>query len=199
MSLTSDNSYTPRFPPIPPSDLTPDQKKAYDDATELLETYTSPGMFIYKDSSRCFVGNFAPLLYTPSLMVPHMGYAVGLSKLPGLPAKAREVAILVTGSFYDAPYVAYSHRSQAQTAGLSEKQYEMLIKGEKPDGLDEACEVAYEVALETPRVKGRVSDATWGKAERVLGKEGAAALSHYIGFYAYTSMFQNMSGVEAPE
>ena len=189
-----------RFPPIPPSSLTPEQRKTYDQASSALDKAIGD-KFIIKNEDGAFVGNFAPLLYTPDFMMTFIRYFVDLSTLPGFSPKAREVVILTLGHYFHAPYVSYSHQSQAAASGLSERQIEALTRGEKPageEGLDQAGQVAYEVTLEAVGNKGRLSKETWSRAERVLGKQGVSALIHYIGAYVYAGMIQNMQEVTAP-
>ena len=194
----------PRCPPILPADLDPSQRKAYDEASQIcLAAFGESGVnFPYKDANGSFIGNFAALLYSPNAMIPFMRYAVVLGSLPGLPPNVRETAILAVGDWFQAPFVTFSHRSQAFATGLTAKQVEILAGGAKPAGsdkLDEACEVAFDVAREAMEGRGRVGDGNWARAEKMLGKDGTAALVHYVGFYAYACVIQNMAEIEAPE
>ncbi|CAD6588286.1 MAG: hypothetical protein TREMPRED_005021, partial [Tremellales sp. Tagirdzhanova-0007] len=139
-----------RFPPIPPSSLTPEQRTTYDQASSALDK-TLGNLFIIKNEDEAFVGNFAPLLYTPPFMMTFIHYFVALGTLPGFSVKAREVVILTLGHHFHAPYVSYSHQSQAKANGLSEAQIKALTKGQKPgqeDGLDEEMDVAYDMTME---------------------------------------------------
>ena len=68
--------------------------------------------------------------------------------------------------------------------------------------MDEACSVAYDVAIEMMEGsgrRGRLSDEVWGAAERCFGKEGALGLVHYVGYYAYACLLMNGAGVGMPE
>ena len=44
-----------------------------------------------------------------------------------------------------------------------------------------------------------MGDEQWGRAERVLGKMGALALVHFVGFYSYTAVLINGCDVRLPE
>lgn len=170
------------IPSHPPSALTPQQRSAHDEACKLLDLAygLSGSKFIYIDSSGALIGDFARLVYTPALMIPFIRFAIDLAKMPGFPGIAREVVILLSGHCYSSPFVLYSHQSQAATSGLPEPQIKALSKGEKPSGrddLDEECEVAYDAAVEVWGVEGRMSDVMFGRAEKVFGKEGTAALT----------------------
>lgn len=187
-----------RYPPLAPSELSPAQHKAYDEQTEIAQS-TFGDKFIYKNKDGAFVGPFGPLLYTPGLVDPFMKMVVELGKVPGLPAEARETAILATGSTFKAGYELYAHGKVAESTKLSEKQISLIKEGKKPEGpdnLDEACEIAFDVAIELSRKQGPLSDELFSRAYKKLGQEGTAALIHYVALYAYTCVFLN--GVAAP-
>jgi len=104
--------------------------------------------FIYKNSDGAFIGPFGPLLYTPSLVDPFFRMAAELGQIPGLPAAASETTIMATGSTFKAGYELYAHGKVAASTSLTERQISSIKEGKKPDGLDEACQVAFDVALE---------------------------------------------------
>ena len=184
-----------RYPPIPPSQLNPDQHAAYDESTRIAQDMFGD-KFIYKNDDGAFIGPFGPLLYTPSLVDPFFKMAAELGQIPGLPAAARETAILATGSTFKAGYELYAHGKVAASTSLTERQISSIKEGKKPDGLDEACQVAFDVAVELSQKQGPLSDETFQQASKALGQHGTAALIHYVAFYAYTSVFLN--GVAAP-
>lgn len=187
-----------RYPPLAPSQLSEAQHKAYDEQSEIAQS-TFGDKFIYKNQDGAFVGPFGPLLYTPTLVDPFLKLVVELGKVPGLPAEARETAILATGSTFKAGYELYAHGKVAESTKLSEKQIALIKDGKKPEGsekLDEACEIAFDVAIELSRKQGPLSDALFKRAYDTLGQQGAAALIHYVALYAYTCVFLN--GVAAP-
>lgn len=108
-------------------------------------------------------------------------------KLPGLPASAREVAILVTGAKTQCAYEIYSH---AAANPFTKSENDMLSKGECPDTLDAKCKMAFKVTtgLFEP---GPLSAAIWKESVDVLGKEGTFAVVHVIGIYKYTATCLN--------
>jgi 4-carboxymuconolactone decarboxylase len=191
-----------RFPPIDPSSLPPDQKAAYDEASEVT-TKMFGDKFLYKDPSTSgFIGPFAPLLSTPSVMSTYLSLAQQLGQLHGLPPKAREVAILTTGSLFQAPYELYAHNAVAESTGLTLAQRQAVSSGKKPEGgdkLGEEEEVAFEFAITLGQGKGQLGDELWARGVELLGKEGCLALIHYVGFYAYTCIFLNGTGMPVPK
>ena len=190
-----------RYPAIPPSKLAADQRKAYDKQSEIAQS-TFGDKFLYKDQDGAFIGPFGPLLYTPNLVDPFMKMVVELGKCPGLPANARETAILATGSTFKAGYELYAHGKVAASTNLSDQQISLIKQGKKPDGnetLNDACSVAFDVAIELSRKQGPLSDETFAKAEKQLGREGTEELIHYVALYAYTCDFQNGDAAPVPD
>ncbi|CAF9910401.1 hypothetical protein IMSHALPRED_009189 [Imshaugia aleurites] len=187
-----------RYPPIPPSSLTTEQYKAYDEASDICSSVFGD-KFLYKNEDGAFIGPFAPLLFTPTLVDPFFKLVVELGKLPGLPGPAREISILATGSRFKAKYELYAHERVAASTSLTAAQIDSVKSGKKPfgdDALDEQGNVAFDVAMELSHKQGPMTDANWKRAEHAFGKEGAAALIHYVGVYAYTCVLLN--GVDAP-
>ena len=190
-----------RYPPIPPSSLTTEQQRAHDEASEICSSVFG-NKFLYKNEQGAFIGPFAPLLYTPSLVDPFFKLVVELGKLPGLPGPAREIAILATGSRFKSNYELYAHERVAASTGLTAAQIESVKSGKKPlggDALDEQGDVAFDVAIELSRKPGPMTDDNWKRAERAFGKGGTAALIQYVGVYAYTCVLLNGVDVPVPE
>jgi alkylhydroperoxidase family enzyme len=64
-----------------------------------------------------------------------------VSGLPGLPASARETAILAIGSQYQAPYEIYAHeRVVLKNTFLTKEQINAVKKGREAGGLGEGGE-----------------------------------------------------------
>lgn len=195
-----------RITPQPPSSLPADQKAAYDHASSVASSIFGPNgkPFLYQDpSTSAFLGPFAPLLATPTLVEPYLALVVAMGKLNSLPRNVREVAILATGSQYQAGYELYAHaRVAKEKTDLSEGQIEQVCKGVKPSGeekLDEKCEVGFDVALELSHGRGKLSKENWERAMGAFGEEGTMALVHYVAAYAYTCILLNAVDASVPE
>lgn len=154
-----------------------------------------------RTSDSAFVGPFAALLYTPTPLASHfMNLFKALGKVPGLPPSARETAILATGAHYGAAYELYAHKAVAVTSGaLSEQEAEGVASGKLPDGSGEDVRIALEVARALCERKGPLEDGLWRQAKEAFGLQGAAALVHYVGCYAYTSILLNGADTPVPE
>lgn len=122
-----------------------------------------------------------------------------LAKIPGLPQYAREVAILATGSHFKAAYEIYSHERIAIGTELKQDQIDKIKHGEKPGDLQEIGNVAFDVTMELLKKPGPLAEEKWKEAEKAFGREGAMALVHYVGYYAYTSLLLNGLDIQLPE
>jgi len=189
-----------RFPPIAPADLQGDQKEAYDDIDATTKAYFGD-KFIIKRSDGAFIGPLAVFNYDSKSAHAYFALLQSLAQLPGLSKAAREVSILVTGHQWNAAYETYAHERVAEAdTELSREQIDAVKVGKKPEGLDEDCDVAFDVTMELLKVrKGRLGDEMWERAEKVLGKMGALALVHFVGFYSYTAVLINGCDVPLPE
>jgi 4-carboxymuconolactone decarboxylase len=209
-----------RFPPIEPSELAPEQKEAYDHMSTVASksfgsayvpsSSTQPIMqshtrnrFTYKIPSGAFIGPFSPLLCTPSLCKPYFDLVTALSSLSGLPASARETAILVTGSHFQSSYEIYAHeRVAASSTSLTKAQISSIKKGKKPEGLDKEAGLAFEATVELLGMEGKkggLGKERWQELRGTFGEEGTLMLVHYVGLYAYTCVLLNGCDVPVPE
>ena len=182
-----------RFPPLPPSQLNTEQKAVYDEAFATC-TAMLGDKFAWKDEKGALIGPLSPLIYSPALANLYLDFASELGKIPGLPKKAREVAILVTGHVFDSRYELYSHERLAAETGLSAIQIEAVKQGKKPSGvdaLDEQCDLAFDMAMVLTVRRGPLSEEMWVRAETKLGKTGAMALVQYVALYSYTCILLN--------
>ncbi|CAG8983268.1 hypothetical protein HYALB_00002705 [Hymenoscyphus albidus] len=186
-----------RTPPIEPENLDEKQRPLYDAISGVMDTHYK-GKFAYKTPSGAFLGPMQTLLYTPSLANTSFALQQQLATLPGLPKLARETAILTTSVLYCNEYMQYSHGILAEANGLSNEQIALIKAGRKPDTLDTASSVAYDVATGIIAQKGPLGQELWENGVQVLGREGMLALLHYVGFYSYTSIVLNGCNIEAP-
>ncbi|KAE9381524.1 hypothetical protein N431DRAFT_425097 [Stipitochalara longipes BDJ] len=123
-----------------------------------------------------------------------------VSAMPGLPAAARETAILATGSHYQAPYEIYAHERVALAkTSLSKEQINMIKKRKKPRDLREEESVAFDASMELVSRKGPLGKERWDEVVDTFGIESAAALVQYVGLYAYAFVFLNAGDMQLPE
>lgn len=147
------------------------------------------------------VGPFAPLLYTPIDVARHfLGVVVALGSIQGLPPSAKEAAIITTGAYFSCAYERYAHEHVAESTGaLTKEQIGVLAQGKRPAQADDAITTAYDVTMGLLDVKGPLDEALWQRSRKEFGPKGAAALIHYVGSYAYTSILLNGADVPVPK
>jgi 4-carboxymuconolactone decarboxylase len=114
-----------------------------------------------------------------------------------VPAKLRELAILVTAHHWRAQYEWYAHDIEARKAGLSESIIESVRKGERPTFTEPAEETVYDFARELYADR-RVSDKTFRKAQDLLGTQGVIDLGGLLGHYNVIAIALNIAEVAVP-
>lgn len=193
-----------RTPPIPPSAMTPEQKAAYKEALTISSRGfgASGEIFIWaREEDGALLGPFHPFIYHPQTMQPFVGLNAAAASIPGLSQQAREVAILTVGHRFASTYELYAHRriAASEPVNFSPEQIRELGEGRMATGLDEQCQVAFEVARELCGTPGPLKEELWHKSVKILGRDGALALMHYVAFYAYLAIMLNAVDVPAPE
>jgi len=188
-----------RLPPVPRDQLSAHQQQAYDELTSISDS-SFGAKFTFKRKDGAFVGPYPAFLAAPDMGLQYMRYVAGLNQASPLSAEVREVVILATGSHYKAEYELYAHRNVAiSSTRLSEQQVGQICKGEKPSGLDEACDVAFDAARYLAGRPGPLPQELWDRAGKALGKEGTVAMVHFIGLYAYTCIVLNAMDAPVPK
>lgn len=188
-----------RLPPVPRENLPPNQQQAHDSLHDIA-SQAFGSAFTWQRKDGALVGPFPAFVAAPEAGVAMLQYLGKLSAIPGLPAAAKETAILSTGAHFRAAYELYAHSHVAeQTTELSREQIDKICRGEKPAGLDKVCDVAYDVAKYLSGTPGPLPQALWDRAVKGLGREGTVALVHYVGMYAYTCIILNAMDAPLPE
>ena len=108
-----------------------------------------------------------------------------------------ELAILVTGQFWQAQFEWWAHEPMARDAGVPEDVIQAVKKGAKPSFEDAGDAAAYAVAHELYHTR-TLSQATFDQAVAALGETGTAEIIGVSGFYGLVSMTLNGFDVELP-
>ena len=186
-----------RIAPIPPADMTPEQRELHEDMAPLIAEKLKG--FISSREDGALVGPFALMLAFPAWGAAAWEQTKALIATSSLPASVREVAILKTGAENGARYELYAHERVARgTAEMDEATVATLVAGERPGGLSDEEAVAYDVAAVL--AGGRpLPDTTYGRAVATFGEEGTAELIYLIGSYAFISVLLNGFDVPVPD
>ena len=172
-----------RFKPLTWDQMTPEQR------TMTMNVLTGP--------RRGLGGPFNVLLRSPE-----MGdYAQKLGEYarfrPAVPAKLRELAIIVTARHWTAHYEWYAHRRAAAQEGLKEDIITAIANRKRPVGMQPDEEVVYNFANELLETK-QVSDATFKAVVDRFGEKGAVDIIGVMGYYQMVSMLLNVDRYPLP-
>ena len=116
----------------------------------------------------------------------------------GIDRRHIELAILVTGQFWQAQYEWYAHEPMARDAGVPEEVIQAIKAGTDPqfsDPMDEAC---YRFCHTLHRDRN-VDEATYLAAVAHFREAGVAEMINTCGFYTMVSMTLNTFQVDLPE
>ena len=172
-----------RFKPLTWDQMTPEQR------TMTMNVLTGP--------RRGLGGPFNVLLRSPE-----MGdYAQKLGEYarfrPAVPAKLRELAIIVTARHWTAHYEWYAHRRAAAQEGLKEDIITAIANRKRPTGMQPDEEVVYNFANELLETK-QVSDAAFKAVADRYGEKGVVDIVGVIGYYQMVSMLLNVDRYPLP-
>jgi 4-carboxymuconolactone decarboxylase len=136
------------------------------------------------------------------LRSPEMGdYAQKLGEYarfrPAVPAKLRELAIIVTARHWTAHYEWYAHRRAAAQEGLKEDIITAIANRKRPAGMQPDEEVVYNFANELLETK-QVSDATFKAVADRYGEKGVVDIVGVMGYYQMVSMLLNVDRYPLP-
>ncbi|KAK5163651.1 uncharacterized protein LTR77_010600 [Saxophila tyrrhenica] len=166
-----------RLPPVKREDLTSTEQPSFDSLASLAgNLFGSPesSPFIYKRPDGAFVGPFPLFLAAPEAGEHTMAHFGKLATIPGLPADAKEVAILTVGAHYQAAYELYAHTNVAiKKVGMERGLVEAVARGEKPEGMNEGCEVAFETARYLVAKPGPLPGEMWERGGLMDSRRGS--------------------------
>jgi 4-carboxymuconolactone decarboxylase len=115
-----------------------------------------------------------------------------------LPPRLSELAILVTGAFWNAGFEWAVHAPIAIRNGVSEAAVEAIRTGTRPDFALEDEALVYEFSRELHEHHA-VSDAIYHRACAALSPKGVVELVGLLGYYTLISMTINAFNVPLPE
>ena len=175
-----------RLSPIPPEELTEDQKRVAE--------------MISRQRKAPVRGPFAVLLRTPELAEIFASFVdQSLSEETSrLPLRLKELAIITVARSFSANYEWFIHAPRAAQYGIDERAIEDIRERRTPRHLKEDEMFIYDLAREVAETR-ELSDSTYRAALDRFGEEGMVELAVLVGFYHTVSVVLNMFDVEAPE
>ncbi|MGI9417959.1 MAG: carboxymuconolactone decarboxylase family protein [Geminicoccaceae bacterium] len=144
------------------------------------------------------VGPLKVWLHSPALADRAQKLGAHARYHSSLPPHLSELAILTTGSIWQADFEWYAHVGPAREAGISEAVIEAIRTGAEPPFEDEASRVVHQVAREVHESR-RLSAESYANARNTLGEQGLVDLIGILGYYTLISMTLNVFEVETPD
>jgi 4-carboxymuconolactone decarboxylase len=110
---------------------------------------------------------------------------------PAVPAKLRELAIIITARHWTAQYEWNAHRRAAAQAGLSADVIDAIANRKRPAKLQPDEEAVYNFAIELLETK-QVRDETFKALVDKFGEKGVVDIIGVMGYYQMVSMLLNV-------
>jgi 4-carboxymuconolactone decarboxylase len=174
----------PRFKPVPPEQMTAEQKRV----AQALAEGPRGGVR----------GPFPALLRIPALAdrVRTLGDYVRFES--ALPSPLSELAILVVARFWTAQYEWYAHSQHAVKAGIDPSIPEAIAQERRPDKLAADEALVYDFCMEL--LHGRdVSDKTYEAAVERFGENTVLELVSLAAYYSFVSLILNVNRTPIPD
>jgi 4-carboxymuconolactone decarboxylase len=173
-----------RMPAIPDEKYTDAQKKAAQDFLATRKT--------------AVFGPFVPLIRSPEMMTRAKDMGDYLRYRSSIGQKLAEFTIIIMAREWTQDYEWYVHHPLALKAGLKPEIGEAVFQGRRPDGMAPDEEAVYDFVTELNHTK-RVSDATYGRAVKLVGEQGVIDIIGLQGYYTLIAMTLNVSRFEQPK
>jgi 4-carboxymuconolactone decarboxylase len=143
-------------------------------------------------------GPFHALLRSPELAdrVRSLGDYVRFQN--SLPAKVRELVILMVARFWSAQYELHAHRRHSLNAGLDPAIADAICEDRRPERLDAEEGIAYSFVSELLERKD-VSDLTYQPAIDRFGERGVIDMVATAGYFCFVSLVLNTERHPIPD
>ncbi|HET9270549.1 MAG TPA: carboxymuconolactone decarboxylase family protein [Vicinamibacterales bacterium] len=173
-----------RFKPLTYAEMTPPQKKMFEN--------------LISGERRGASGPFNVLLRSPEMGDLAQQFGASMRYHSSIPPKLNELAIIITARHWTSQYEWYAHRRAAQNAGLSQSIIDAVAAGTRPASMAADEQAVYDFVSELLATK-QVSDATFKAAKDKFGERGVVDLIGVSGYYQLVSMLLNVDRYPLPE
>jgi 4-carboxymuconolactone decarboxylase len=142
-------------------------------------------------------GPFNVLVRSPEMGDLAMKFGEYSRFRPTVPAKLRELAIIVTARHWTSHFEWNAHRNAAAQAGLSADIITAIANRKRPTGMQPDEEAVYNFTTELLENK-QVSDATFKSVKDKFGEKGIVDIIGIMGWYQMVSMVLNVDRYPLP-
>lgn len=182
-----------RLPSRSRDELTSEQRDEYDD---LARTRTPR-------ADGTIGGPFDAWLLSPELSHRLRGLAVMLWERTSLDRGLVELAISITGRYWEADVEWAAHAPRAIEYGIAPEVLDAILEGRRPEFAPERQLLLYDICMSLHRERA-LPKPLYESAVRAFGEQGLVEIIAVIGFYTLVSMTLNAfeipvaPGVDAP-
>ncbi|MGH7102856.1 MAG: carboxymuconolactone decarboxylase family protein [Acetobacteraceae bacterium] len=173
-----------RLPPIAPDALEPAQRRVYDAVLEGPRKSVPGPVLVWLES--------------PGLADPAQKLGAFLRFESDLPARLRELAILLTARATTAQYEWFVHRPLAERAGLSPAIIEAIATHREPRFEDTDAALTYALATALARTS-TLDPALYARGLARFGARGLVEFVALVGYYTMAAMTLNAFAVAPPD
>lgn len=166
---------------VDPADMTDDQRALYE--------WYATGPRAAAGTPFSLVGPDGRLQGPPAVWILSPAFGHALQQIGGavrfrsrLPARAREIAILLVGHHHRSAFELYAHRRAGAAAGLTEADLAALAGDREPANMSDVEACSFRT---TRRIldRGTLDDGEFRDAAGVLGEAGLFELVTIVGYY----------------
>lgn len=170
-----------RLPWLRPEELDEDARSLYDKIVGGRRG-KGPRLFELCDEVGRLHGPFNAMLLHPEVGRPLQELGVALRYEGKLPARAREIAILIVASRWRSRFEWYAHAAMGRHVGLTEEELELLRSGKMPETLDDSERTIAGVVVELLETRD-LSDSVFARASEELGHALLFEVVTLVGYY----------------
>jgi 4-carboxymuconolactone decarboxylase len=182
-----------RLPLLAPASLSPEQKALYDDMRSGIATAFNAFKTAREDGA--LIGPWNASLHHPSVGRASWDLTKAVLGMASLPARVKEIAILVVGGHYKASFEIQAHLAVAAQVGMPRTRTAALIANVRPSDLSSDESIAFDVAFQLCQ-GGALPDSTYQSAVAAFGESGASQLIYLVGLYSLISV--TLNGFDIP-
>ena len=185
-----------RLPLIAPAELTPEQKRLYNDMRKGIASNFNAFKAVREDGA--LMGPWNPWLHEPGIGKAIWDLTLAMTANATLSDNIRQIVILVVGARFDAAYEIYAHIAVAEHEGMRPERLATLVADLKPSDLSADESVAFDVAYKLVR-GGVLPEPLYRLAVATFGQHGTNEMIYLVGLYAMVSTTLNGFNVPVPE
>ncbi|MFB9831885.1 carboxymuconolactone decarboxylase family protein [Actinoallomurus acaciae] len=177
---------TERFTTPRPEDMSPEQRAVYDLFASGRRAASSSAFSLVDASGRLQGPPAAWVLHPPlGSALERLGAAIRYELT--LPARLREMVILMVGHHHRSPFEVYAHVKAGAAAGLSPADLDALAGGRRPDLMTGEERTAYDVTRQLLDTGG-LGENTYAEAVVSLTVERLFELVTLVAYYSMVAI-----------